>query len=49
MASKIKENPDIQVLYENDLKNIFKYVINKYGKDYIKLYEKIDNTITNII
>lgn len=43
--AKIKENPDVQVLYEDDLKDIFKYVIKKYGKDYIKLYEKVDKII----
>ena len=37
---KIKFNPDIKVLYENDLCNIFTYVKDKYGEDYIKLYEK---------
>lgn len=29
----------IKVLRENDLDNVFSYVKNKYGKDYIKLYE----------
>ena len=37
--AKIKFNPDIQVLYEKDLTNIFKYVTTTYGKDFIKLYE----------
>jgi hypothetical protein len=37
--AKIKYNPDITVLYENDLKNVFSYVIDKYGKNFIILYE----------
>jgi hypothetical protein len=37
--AKINANPDIKVLYEKDLKDIFEYVINNYGKDYIQLYE----------
>jgi len=28
----------IQILYFEDLKDIFQYVTNKYGKDFIKLY-----------
>lgn len=28
------------ILKEKDLKHVFEYVINKYGKDFIKLYEK---------
>lgn len=31
---------EISVLYKKDLKNIFDYVIEKYGKNYISLYEK---------
>jgi hypothetical protein len=31
-------NPDITILYEKDLQMVFDYVINKYGKSYIKLY-----------
>lgn len=38
--AKQKANPDIEVLYEPDLKPILNYVIDKYGKDYIKLYTK---------
>lgn len=34
-------NKDIKVLYKDDLEEIFKYVKNKYGDDYIKLYEDI--------
>lgn len=37
---KLSQNPDILVLYEDDLKPYLDYVINKYGKDYIKLYER---------
>ncbi len=40
----IKElnNPDIKVLYKNDIKFYLEYVENKYGKDYIKLYDNIN-------
>ena len=38
---KIEQNPDIKVLYYNDLKSILDYVINKYGDKYWEtLYEK---------
>ena len=37
--AKLQSNPDIQVLYESDLKPILKYVEEKYSKDFIKLYE----------
>lgn len=36
---KLQQNPDIKVLYEADLKPYLDYVIDKYGKDYIRLYE----------
>ena len=37
---KIKQfNYPITVLYGDDLKEIFEYVIKSYGKDFIKLYE----------
>lgn len=36
--AKLEANKDIKVLYEKDLEDIIKYVVNKYGKDYIKLY-----------
>lgn len=32
----------VKVLYKQDLKDILDYVINKYGKDFIKLYDSID-------
>lgn len=32
-------NKQIKVLYKKDLKEIFEYVINKYGKNFIELYE----------
>lgn len=38
--AKIAANPDVKVFFEKDLKEVFKYVRNKYGKDYIRLYEK---------
>lgn len=36
---KYKQNPDIKVLYEDDMKQYLEYVISKYGKNYTKLYE----------
>jgi hypothetical protein len=36
--AKLTYNPDIKVLYEEEMKPILDYVIAKYGKDYIKLY-----------
>lgn len=39
--AKISQFPDnIKVLYYQDLKEILKYVESKYGKDFIKLYDK---------
>lgn len=37
--AKEKFNPDIKVLYEQDMKFYLNYVIKKYGNDYIKLYD----------
>jgi hypothetical protein len=37
--AKLEANPDVQVLYEKDLEPILEYVKNKYGKDFISLYE----------
>lgn len=36
--AKISANPDVKVLYKDDLEYVFCYVINKYGRDYVKLY-----------
>lgn len=36
---KIKQYPNIKVLYKNDLQPILEWVKEKYGKDFIKLYE----------
>ena len=36
---KHKQNPDVKVLYEDDMKQYIEYAISSYGKDYIKLYE----------
>ena len=36
--AKLSANPDVKVLYKEDLKDIFAYVIGKYGKNYIELY-----------
>ena len=40
--AKLRYNPDVTVLYEKDLKHVFDYVIQNYGKDYIKLYEQME-------
>lgn len=37
--AKLKANPDIQVLYEEDLIDVLTYVKNKYGNNFIDLYE----------
>jgi hypothetical protein len=37
--AKLNANPDIRVLYETDLIPILEYVKDKYGKDFINLYE----------
>jgi hypothetical protein len=29
------------ILYKKDLEEVFQYIHNKYGKDFIKMYEKI--------
>lgn len=38
---KFFKNP-IKVLYRKELKEVFEYVIKKYGKNYINLYKKIE-------
>jgi hypothetical protein len=38
--AKLKSNPHVAVLYEDDMKPILEYVTLTYGKDYIRLYEK---------
>lgn len=37
--AKLEANPDVVVLYEKDLEAILSYVKEKYGKDFIRLYE----------
>lgn len=37
--AKMQYNPDIIVLYKEEMTPILEYVIDKYGKDYISLYE----------
>lgn len=37
--AKLKANPDVKVLYEKDLQDVFDYVHAKHGKDFIHLYE----------
>jgi len=36
---KIKSNPDIKVIGKNEIKTILDYVVEKYGKNFIILYE----------
>lgn len=38
--AKLQQNPDVKVLYERDMKPYLDYVVNKYGKDLINIYEK---------
>lgn len=40
--AKQKYNQDIKFLYRNDIKQYLDYVIDKYGKNFIDLYEKKD-------
>ncbi len=40
--AKQKYNQDIKFLYRNDIKQYLDYVIEKYGKNFIDLYEKKD-------
>lgn len=37
--AKLSANSDIEVLYEKEMKPILSYVVQKYGKDFIELYE----------
>jgi hypothetical protein len=37
--AKISANPDVNILYEKDLKPVLEYVKSKYGKNFINLYE----------
>ena len=37
--AKLNANKDIEVLYKEEMKPILEYVINKYGKSFISLYE----------
>ena len=37
--AKLDANPDVKVLYENDLTHVFEYVILKYSKNFVSLYE----------
>lgn len=36
--AKLEHNKNVKVLYEKDLQHILEYVINNYGKDFVKLY-----------
>lgn len=45
---KINQFPSkLKVLFRRDLKNVFNYVIKKYGGDFIKLYENNPHKIRN--
>ena len=37
--AKSASNPDVNVIFEKDIQPYLKYVIDKYGKDFIRLYE----------
>ena len=37
--AKLSANPDVSVLYENDIYPIINYVKSKYGNDFVSLYE----------
>lgn len=49
--AKEKQNSDVKVLYYEDMKQYLDYVKNKYGNDYIKLYDnsnpKLNQNIYN--
>lgn len=40
IGTKLKSVPNLKVLFKEDLKNVFNYVEDKYGKDFIRLYEE---------
>lgn len=37
--AKSKANPDVITLYRNEMEPILDYVITRYGKNFIELYE----------
>lgn len=41
--AKHAANPDVKTLYKEEMKPIIKYAVDKYGKDYIRLYEDKNN------
>ena len=43
VESKLNANTDIICLYEADIKPYLSYVIDKYGKDFVRLYETTDD------
>lgn len=50
VKAKLKDFPyKIEVLMEKDLTDVFKYVINKHGKDFTKLYEVGAGKVSNRI
>ena len=40
---KQQQNPDVIVLYEKEMKEYIDYVVEKYGKNYLQLYEHLEN------
>ena len=42
-------NLDVSVLYQEDLQDVFEYVINKYGKNYIKLYKEVARLVEDTL
>jgi hypothetical protein len=37
--AKLKHNPEVKVLYKDDMKPILEYVESTYGRDFIRMYE----------
>lgn len=47
--AKEKYNPDIKVLYKDEIQFYLDYVIKKYGNDYIRLYDNTNPKLNNDI
>lgn len=37
--AKMKYNPDVEVLYEEEMKHIIEYVSSRYGSNFVEMYE----------
>lgn len=46
-AAKLSANPDITVLYHEEMKHILEYVILTYGKDFVRLYQTTTDRSSN--